>query len=39
MLQDYLACGDDSANTVDFYGLNAYEWFASLSLLYYVSHH
>lgn len=25
-LQNYLACGDNSSETVDFYGLNAYEW-------------
>ncbi|EPS39827.1 hypothetical protein H072_6229 [Dactylellina haptotyla CBS 200.50] len=25
-LQNYLACGDDSAVNVDFFGLNAYEW-------------
>jgi len=26
MLQNYLACGENSANAIDFYGLNAYEW-------------
>lgn len=26
MLQNYLACGSNSSETVDFYGLNAYEW-------------
>lgn len=26
MLQNYLACGTNSSDTVDFYGLNAYEW-------------
>jgi hypothetical protein len=32
MLQNYLACGEDSSDAMDFYSLNAYEWFvASLS--------
>jgi 1,3-beta-glucanosyltransferase GAS1 len=26
MLQNYLACGGNSSETVDFFGLNAYEW-------------
>lgn len=26
MLQNYLACGKDASEAVDFYGLNAYEW-------------
>lgn len=26
MLQNYLACGDNTDETVDFFGLNAYEW-------------
>ncbi len=26
MLQNYLACGDNSSETIDFFGLNAYEW-------------
>ena len=26
MLQDYLTCGGDSANIVDFFSLNSYEW-------------
>lgn len=26
MLQDYLTCGDDPAETVDFFGLNSYSW-------------
>lgn len=26
MLQNYLACGEDSSEAIDFYGLNAYEW-------------
>jgi hypothetical protein len=25
-LQNYLACGSDSSQTIDFYGLNSYEW-------------
>lgn len=25
-LQNYLACGDDYSQSIDFYGLNAYEW-------------
>jgi hypothetical protein len=26
MLQDYLACGSNSSESIDMYGLNAYEW-------------
>jgi hypothetical protein len=26
MLQNYLTCGGDEANTIDFFSLNAYEW-------------
>lgn len=26
MLQDYLTCGGNSSETIDFFGLNAYEW-------------
>jgi hypothetical protein len=26
MLQDYLACGANSSEAIDFFGLNAYEW-------------
>lgn len=26
MLQNYLACGSDPANAIDFFSLNAYEW-------------
>ncbi|KAE8441033.1 hypothetical protein EG329_006097 [Mollisiaceae sp. DMI_Dod_QoI] len=26
MLQDYLACGTNSSETIDMFGLNAYEW-------------
>jgi 1,3-beta-glucanosyltransferase GAS1 len=26
MLQNYLACGTDTSDTIEFYGLNAYEW-------------
>jgi len=26
MLQNYLACGGNSSETIDFFGLNAYEW-------------
>lgn len=26
MLQDYLACGGNNSETIDFFGLNAYEW-------------
>jgi 1,3-beta-glucanosyltransferase GAS1 len=26
MLQDYLACGTNSSESIDFFGLNAYEW-------------
>lgn len=26
MLQNYLACGKDSSQAHDFFGLNAYEW-------------
>jgi 1,3-beta-glucanosyltransferase GAS1 len=26
MLQNYLACGTNSSETIDFFGLNAYEW-------------
>ncbi|KFY46192.1 hypothetical protein V494_00565 [Pseudogymnoascus sp. VKM F-4513 (FW-928)] len=29
MLQDYLTCGDKVEETVDFFGLNAYEWCAA----------
>lgn len=25
-LQDYMACGDNSSNALDFFSLNAYEW-------------
>jgi hypothetical protein len=30
MLQNYLACGEDSSEAMDFYSLNAYEWFVAL---------
>lgn len=26
MLQDYLTCGGNSSNNVDFFSLNSYEW-------------
>jgi 1,3-beta-glucanosyltransferase GAS1 len=26
MLQNYLACGGNSSEAIDFFGLNAYEW-------------
>jgi 1,3-beta-glucanosyltransferase GAS1 len=29
MLQNYLTCGKDTEDSIDFYGLNAYEWCAS----------
>jgi hypothetical protein len=29
MLQNYLACGTNSSETIDFYSLNAYEWCGS----------
>lgn len=31
MLQNYLACGGNSSETIDFFGLNAYEWCGSSS--------
>ena len=34
MLQNYLACGKDSSDAVDFYSLNAYEWFVALLTIF-----
>lgn len=31
MLQNYLACGGNSSESIDFFGLNAYEWCGSSS--------
>lgn len=31
MLQNYLACGSNTTETIDFFGLNAYEWCGSSS--------
>jgi hypothetical protein len=33
MLQDYLACGSDSSQTIDFFGLNSYEWCGNVSYI------
>lgn len=34
MLQNYLACGEDSSEAVEFYGLNAYEWSVVAAILH-----
>lgn len=31
MLQNYLACGGNSSETIDFFGLNSYEWCGKVS--------
>jgi len=39
MLQNYLACGEDTSESVDFYGLNAYEWYVAAAANYLAHSH
>lgn len=33
MLQNYLACGTNSSESIDFFGLNAYEWCGDVNIM------
>lgn len=37
MLQDYLTCGGNSSDTVDFFALNSYEWCGTVRNTYQIS--